>query len=146
MLLADGETVRGVSDTYIVKHVVGAGAFGAVYFSEDPNKAGRQVALKEFFGARQPREQAMLKDLWERERVVGVQASPHSLMPTFYEAFSFDGHYYIAQEYIEGQTLDDLIRKRSPLPREWCLKWSVCLCDALAYLHSRGIIHHDLKP
>ncbi len=146
MLLADGERVRGPSATYDVERVVGHGAFGAVYFAKDPAKVGRNVALKEFFAPRHPREQGMLKDLWERERVVGVQASPHPLMPTFYEAFQFDGHYYIAQEFIEGHTLDEIIRTRNPLPREWCLKWTVCLCDALAFLHSRGIIHHDLKP
>jgi serine/threonine-protein kinase len=146
MLLAPGERVRGLSSTYDVERVVGNGAFGAVYFAKDPNKVGRTVALKEFFAPRHPREQGMLKDLFERERVVGVQASPHPLMPTFYEAFQFDGHYYIAQEFIEGQTLDDIIRRRNPLPREWIIKWTVCLCDALAFLHSRGIIHHDLKP
>jgi len=146
MLLAPGERVRGLSATYDVERVVGNGAFGAVYFARDPNKAGRTVALKEFFPPRLPREAAMLKDLFERERVVGVQASPHPLMPTFYEAFQFDGHYYIAQEFIEGQTLDDIIRKRNPLPKEWIIKWTVSLCDALAFLHSRGIIHHDLKP
>lgn len=146
MLLAPGERVRGLSGTYDVERVVGCGAFGAVYFAKDPTKPGRDVALKEFFSARHPREQQMLKDLFERERVVGVQASPHPLMPTFYEAFTFDGHFYIAQEFIEGTTLDEIIRKRSPIQREWCVKWTVSLCDALAYLHSRGIIHHDLKP
>jgi serine/threonine protein kinase len=146
MLLAPGETVRGGSGNYVVGKVVGTGAFGAVYYAEDPDMPGRKVALKEFFGARNPREQRMLKDLFDRERVVGMHASAHPLMPTSYESFQFDGYYYIAQEFIEGTTLDDIIRKRHPLPREWTLRWSVCLCDALAFLHSRGIIHHDLKP
>lgn len=146
MLLAAGERIRGLSATYDVERVVGNGAFGAVYFARDPAKDGRTIALKEFFAPKHPRETEMLKNLFERERVVGVQASPHPLMPTFYEAFQFDGHFYIAQEFIEGETLDDIIRKRSPLPREWIVKWTVCLCDALAFLHSRGIIHHDLKP
>jgi len=146
LLLAPGETVPGPHSTYPVERVVGTGAFGAVYFARDPAVPGRQVALKEFFPARHPREQANLKALWERESLVGMQASPHPLMPTFYEAFAHDQYFYIAQEFIEGSTLDEIIRKRHPLPREWVLKWAVSLCDALAFLHSRQVVHHDLKP
>ncbi len=146
MLLAPGETVLGQSSAYHVEHVVGTGAFGAVYFARDPQAPGRQVALKEFFPARHPREQKNLQALFDRECAVGIQASAHPLMPTFYEAFTHDQYFYIAQEFIEGATLDDIIRKRHPLPREWTLKWAVSLCDALAFLHSRQVVHHDLKP
>ncbi len=146
MLLAPGETVPGQISTYHVEHVVGTGAFGAVYFARDPQTPGRQVALKEFFPARHPREQKNLQALFDRECAVGLQASAHPLMPTFYEAFIHDQYFYIAQEFIEGATLDDIIRKRHPLPREWILKWAVSLCDALAFLHSRQVVHHDLKP
>ncbi len=146
MLLAAGEAVPGHQTHYLIESVVGQGAYGAVYLARDPQMPGRQVALKEFFPARHPRDQAPLQALFDRERTVGMQASPHPLMPTFYEAFQNDGHYYIAQEFIVGATLDDIILKRHPLPRQWTLKWSVSLCDALAFLHSRQIIHHDLKP
>ena len=146
MLLAAGESVPGHQTQYLIESVVGQGAYGAVYLARDPQVIGRQVALKEFFPARHPRDQAPLQALFDRERTVGMQASPHPLMPTFYEAFQNDGHYYIAQEFIVGATLDDIILKRHPLPRQWTLKWSVSLCDALAFLHSRQIIHHDLKP
>lgn len=146
MLLAAGEQVPGHSTAYAVERVVGMGAFGAVYSARDPQMPGRHVALKEFFPARHPREQANLQALFDRERTVGMQASPHPLMPSFYEAFAHDGHFYIAQEFIEGATLDEIIFKRHPLPREWILKWAVSLCDALAFLHSRHVVHHDLKP
>lgn len=146
MLLAAGEFVPGHQTQYLIESIVGQGAYGAVYLARDPNVLGRQVALKEFFPARHPRDQAPLQALFDRERTVGMQASPHPLMPTFYEAFQNDGHYYIAQEFIVGATLDDIILKRHPLPRLWTLKWSVSLCDALAFLHSRQIVHHDLKP
>ncbi len=146
MLLAPGEQVPGHNTTYHVERVIGTGAFGAVYFATDPAAPGRRVALKEFFPARHPREQAALHALFDRERTVGMLASPHPLMPTFYEAFQHDAHFYIAQEFIEGATLDDIIFKRHPLPREWILKWAVSLCDALAFLHSRQVVHHDLKP
>ncbi len=146
MLLAAGEEVPGHQTQYIIDSVVGLGAYGAVYQARDPQAVGRQIALKEFFPARHPRDQAPLQALFDRERTVGMQASPHPLMPTFYEAFQSDGHYYIAQEFIVGATLDDIIARRHPLPRLWTLKWSVSLCDALAFLHSRQIVHHDLKP
>jgi len=146
MLLAPGEEVPGHHTRYAVERMVGLGAYGAVYLARDPETPGRCIALKEFFPARTPRDQAPLKALFDRERMVGMQASPHPLMPTFYEAFQSDGHFYIAQEFIAGKTLDDIIARRHPLPREWVLKWSVSLCDALAFLHARQIVHHDLKP
>ncbi len=146
MLLASGEEVPGHQTQYLIDSVVGLGAYGAVYLARDPQAVGRQIALKEFFPARHPRGQAPLQALFDRERMVGMQASPHPLMPTFYEAFQNDGHYYIAQEFIAGATLDDIIARRHPLPRLWTLKWSASLCDALAFLHSRQIVHHDLKP
>jgi len=146
MLLAAGEEVPGHQIHYVIERMVGSGAYGAVYSARDPDAPGRQIALKEFFPARHPRDQAPLQALFDRERAVGMQASPHPLMPTFYEAFQSDGHYYIAQEFILGSTLDEIIARRHPLPRDWILKWSVSLCDALAFLHSRQIVHHDLKP
>ena len=146
MLLAPGEQVPGHQTRYLIDSVVGLGAYGAVYLARDPQVPDRRIALKEFFPARHPRDQAPLQALFERERTVGMQASPHPLMPTFYEAFQNDGHYYIAQEFIVGATLDDILARRHPLPRIWTLKWAVSLCDAVAFLHSRQIVHHDLKP
>jgi len=146
MLLVADEKVQSEEATYIIEGVVGRGAFGAVYAANDPDKPGRRVALKEFFIPTHPRDQAAIKDLFEREKYVGAKASSHPLMPTFYEAFKADGRQYIAQEYIEGTTLEDIILNRHPLPREWILKWAVSLCDALAFLHTRQIVHHDLKP
>ena len=146
MLLASGEEVPGHHTRYVIEHMVGLGAYGAVYSAHDPETPSRQIALKEFFPARHPRDQAPLRALFDRERMIGMQASPHPLMPTFYEAFQSEGHFYIAQEFIVGRTLDDIIARRHPLTREWVLKWSVSLCDALAFLHSHQIVHHDLKP
>ncbi len=146
MLLAAGEEVPGHLNRYVIERMVGTGAYGAVYAAHDVRTPDRKVALKEFFPARHPRDQAPLQALFDREKAVGMQASSHPLMPTFYEAFQSDGHYYIAQEFVVGTTLDEIIARRHPIARAWVLKWSVSLCDALAFLHSRQIVHHDLKP
>lgn len=143
MMLVPGECVSG-HHRYEIKRMVGAGAYAVVYAARD--ELGRKVALKEFFPPAHPREAATLKSLFERERYVLSQVSPHPLMPTFYEGFTTDKLHYLAQEYIDGQTLEEIISRSRSLSRHWRLKWAVSLCEALAFLHSQQIVHHDLKP
>lgn len=144
MMLVPGECVSG-HHRYEIKRVVGAGAYAVVYAARD--ELGRKVALKEFFPPSHPREAATLKALFERERFVLSRVSPHPLMPTFYEGFTTsDKLHYLAQEFIDGQTLEEIISHSRSLSRYWRLKWAVSLCEALAFLHSQQIVHHDLKP
>jgi serine/threonine protein kinase len=143
MILVSGEVIQGYHK-YTVDKAVGTGAYACVYRTTD--ELGRVVALKEYFAAQNPREAPMLKKLFERERYVMSQVSPHPLIPTFYEGFIFDNQFYIAQEFIEGRSLDDVIREDKTIAREWMLKWAISLCEALSFIHARHIVHHDLKP
>lgn len=56
-----------------------------------------------------------------------------------------DGHLYLVMEYVEGQTLHDMIRLRR-LPTAKVQDIAVQLCDAIQYAHEHGILHRDLKP
>jgi serine/threonine protein kinase len=143
MVLVKDEIVRGHVE-YVVEKVVGSGAYACVYKARD--EMGRIVALKEYFPAAHPKDAAQLRILWEREKYVLTQVSPHPLMPSFYDAFDFNKQLYIAQEFVEGATLADLIYRYKRLDPSWMLRWAVNLCDALTYLHERCIVHHDLKP
>jgi tRNA A-37 threonylcarbamoyl transferase component Bud32 len=143
MLLVPGEEVVG-HHRYAIDHLVGSGAYAAVYAARD--EIGRDVALKEFFPAPHPREAHVFRQLFERERFVLSQVSAHPLVPTFYEGFVWNDQYYLAQEFVEGQTLEDIISRNPHLGRDWMLKWAVSLCDVLTYIHDRQIVHHDLKP
>jgi serine/threonine protein kinase len=143
MVLVKDEKVVG-HHTYTVDQLVGSGAYAAVYRAAD--EMGRIVALKEYFPAVHPRDVQQLRILWEREKYVLTQVSPHPLMPTFYDAFEYNKQLYIAQEFIEGQTLQEIIYRYKKLDRDWMLKWAINLCDALTFLHERCIVHHDLKP
>ena len=49
-------------------------------------------------------------------------------------------------DLVQGQSLADLIAARGPLPEAQVLEWARQLLDALAYCHSRGVIHRDIKP
>jgi serine/threonine-protein kinase len=53
---------------------------------------------------------------------------------------------YLVMEYVEGTSLAQLLRERGALPPAEALEVAGQTCDALVYLHARGIAHHDVKP
>jgi serine/threonine protein phosphatase PrpC len=53
---------------------------------------------------------------------------------------------YLVMEFLDGQTLADVLAKRKPLPEPEAVSYASRICDALEYLHTNGIVHRDLKP
>jgi serine/threonine protein phosphatase PrpC len=53
---------------------------------------------------------------------------------------------YLVMEYLEGQTLDEVMQRVKPMPEADALRIVSRLCDAIDYMHRHGVIHRDLKP
>jgi serine/threonine-protein kinase len=53
---------------------------------------------------------------------------------------------YLVMEFLDGKTLADVLAKRKPLPEGEAISFASRICDALEYLHAKGIAHRDLKP
>src|SRR5438045_4045131 len=53
---------------------------------------------------------------------------------------------YLVMEYLEGQTLDEVMQRVKPMPEADALRIVSRVCDALEYLHKHGVVHRDLKP
>jgi serine/threonine protein phosphatase PrpC len=83
-------------------------------------------------------------DRFKREEEIGLQLNhPYILKLIPVENKSRP---YIAMEYLEGQTLSELLKNVHPLPEPDAVKIASRVCEALEYLHSKGVIHRDLKP
>lgn len=73
-------------------------------------------------------------------------SSPH--IPKIYEVISFQDKLIVIEEYINGFTLEEILRNQKTLPEYTALKYSIDLCQILDILHncSPPIIHRDIKP
>jgi Tol biopolymer transport system component/predicted Ser/Thr protein kinase len=126
---------------YEITGQIGAGGMGEVYRAAD-SKLGREVAIKTL-----PATLAGDADRLARfEREAKLLASlNHAHIASVYGLDEQDGTVYIAMELVEGETLEEKL-KRGPLPVEDALRLGLQIAQALEAAHDKGVVHRDLKP
>lgn len=70
----------------------------------------------------------------------------HPNLVNIYDVGQQDDCYYIVMEYVQGQTLKELIEQQAPLPIDRAVDIAIMICDGLHHAHEKGIIHRDIKP
>ncbi len=125
---------------YKILEKIGAGGQGAVYKAQD-TKLDRTVVIK-VLPPELTQKTANFRR-FEREAQLCSQLD-HPNICTIYDFHSDDGIFYIAMQYVPGKNVRQLVAGR-PLDLKSALSIAVQVCDALAYTHSRGIIHRDIK-
>ncbi len=129
---------------YRILSELGKGAMGVVYRAEDPN-IGRVVALKTLRLDTVGIDQNELLGRFRNEaRSAGLLNHPNIV--TIYDAGDSQGLFYIAMEYIEGQTLQSLLSEQRVLPVAQLIDITRQVCAGLDYAHARRVIHRDIKP
>ena len=126
---------------YEILSPAGAGGMGEVYRARD-TRLDRIVALK-VMPAHLAGDPA-LRERFERE-ARSISHLNHPNICTLHDVGSDRGVEYLVMEYLEGETLADLVA-RGPVPLKMALEIAVQIGAALERAHSAGIIHRDLKP
>lgn len=131
---------------YQVTGILGKGAMGLVYKGIDP-AINRPVALKtiRLDFVNDPEEMSELKERLHREAQAAGKLS-HPNIVTVYDVGSEGPLQYIAMEYLEGVTLEDLIKKKTRFNYRIIAQIIMQICNALDYAHEQGIVHRDIKP
>ncbi len=131
---------------YQVLDILGQGAMGTVYKGVDP-AINRNVALKtiRLDFVNDPEEQDELRERLFREAQAAGKLS-HPNIVTVYDMGTEGTLSYIAMEYLEGQTLEDMIRKKVKFNYKIIAQIITQVCSALEYAHEQGIVHRDIKP
>ncbi len=120
---------------------IGHGGMGEVYRASD-SRLGRQVAVKRIFPhlVANPRTRdRVLREPRLASKVV------HPYVATVFEVVDSDEGPLLVMEYIEGRNLHEILEDGSP-DQDQVLGWAVELSEALAAIHTCGLVHRDLKP
>jgi eukaryotic-like serine/threonine-protein kinase len=129
---------------FIIERELGSGSMGSVYLAHFKDKPGQRVALK-FVGVGISVSQKAL-DRFEREAEILKQLRHPNIVRLIGHGRHQKKHPYYAMEYVEGQTLSEVLSRRGRLPWEEVVALGKQLCAALQHAHEQGIIHRDVKP
>src|SRR3990170_327560 len=136
------ELVGNTLKDYYVLRRLGQGAMAEVYLAQQLS-LGRQVALK-VLNAELARDPTYVERFVHEARAAA--ALVHAGIVQIYEVGQTDGVHFIAQEYVPGRNLGDVIRAQGRLEPGLTLDILRQVAAALAKAASEGIVHRDIKP
>jgi predicted Ser/Thr protein kinase len=123
---------------YRVTGELGRGGMGVVYRGEDP-LIGRAVAIKTLTEVTPE-----LRERFYIEARSGILS--HSNIVTVYELGEHEGNPFIAMEFIDGESLEKMLRRQQRLSVPEALSFVEQICAGLGYAHAHGVVHRDIKP
>src|SRR5688572_19293807 len=112
-----------------------------VYLGRDP-AIDRLVAIKLL---RDSLDSPELRERFAREARSAGRLR-HTNIVTVFQVGEHEDAPYIVMEYVPGETVGEIIRRRATLPVTWKLRIIEDVCRGLAYAHKAGIVHRDMKP
>jgi serine/threonine-protein kinase len=139
------DTAAPANDRLKLHGEIARGGMGAVLRGFDAD-LGREIAVKVLLESHQARLEQLQRFIEEAQ--IGGQLQHPGVVPVYELGLFPDRRPYFTMKLVHGQTLSVLLQER-PSPQEnrpHFLKIFEQVCQTLAYAHSRGVIHRDLKP
>lgn len=130
---------------YTVSRIIGKGAMGVVYEAFDPD-IERRVAIKTLKA--NGLEQTMVDEFQARFKIEAQAAARcmHPNIVTILEYGALDDMPYMVMEYLEGESLTDILRSKHPLKFNRLLRIFSQVLKGLHFAHQNGVVHRDVKP
>ena len=125
---------------YTVERELGQGGFGKVYLAFDPD-VGQYVAIKKLLAQGDP--DLLKRFQLEIRTTAGLR---HKNIVTIHASGEDQGDPYLVMEFLEGYTLKQIVQQGRPLSLLDRVRIMTQVADGLAYAHSKGVVHRDVKP
>jgi serine/threonine protein kinase/Flp pilus assembly protein TadD len=139
---------RPLGGRYQVMQQLGQGGFGQTFLAHDLHLPGNPVCVLKQLKPQTTDEASLqtARRLFDMEAQVLYRLGHHDQIPRLLAHFEEGQDFYLSQEFIEGQPLDQLLQAGQPWPWPRVLALVHDLLQVLAYVHSERVIHRDIKP
>ena len=135
-----------IDGKYEILREIGRGGMSVVYLAMD-TRLNKQWAVKEIRKRGSTKKDEIVVNSLMAEADM-MKRLDHPALPRIVDIIDTGVTIYVVMDYIEGESLDRVLRDEGPQPEERVLDWAKQLCDVLGYLHGqkKPIIYRDMKP
>jgi serine/threonine protein kinase len=134
-----GDTIL---DRYELVRLLGSGGWGRVYLAND-HMLHRPVAIKQLLPRLAADPSAVSRFMREASVIASIR-EPHVL--TVYDIAERHGQHYMVMEYADAGTLSQVLQLEGSLSPYEALSVGIDVCKGLRAVHSKGVVHRDVKP
>jgi serine/threonine protein kinase len=131
---------RILNDTYEVFRSLGEGAFGQVLLATDLAVKGRLVAIKVLRDRDPNRHRLLIHEMETLSRL------SHPSIVVFHHHFLHEGQLHLVMEFCKNGSLRRWLAQQETHDEPTIMAWAIRLTETLEFAHSKGIVHHDIKP
>lgn len=139
-----------LKNRYKIIDVAGRGGQSSVYRARDMKRGyfeRNEVAIKEMRKGGNLLSDMINMDFFQQEVMI-LSKLRHPYLPRIFDIFTVGGNLYIVEEFIEGKTLEQFLRKKGRIPPKRALELAIRVAGILDFLHQQNppIYYRDLKP
>ena len=133
---------------YLGQICLGQGGFGATFLARDLSLPGRpSCVIKQLRpSSSSPHILQMARELFEREAETLGRIGNHPQVPRLLDYFEENENFYLVQEYVKGNNLQQEIKRNGPLTEAGVKQFLSEIMPMIQYIHSQQVIHRDIKP
>lgn len=127
-----------IGERYVLNKKLGAGGMSSVYLAWD-------IKLEKYWAIKSTEEKNIVSSMSESEVLKNLD---HPSLPRIVDVINEDEKIYLVMDYVDGETLGEILRKRGNIDEESVRSWCVDILRGLDYLHRQNppIIYRDMKP